>query len=405
MLKEHQIFLDKILNATRTVQSEFVGTNKALGRVLAENVRSKCNSPSQDVSAVDGYAVITEDLSKVPCVLKSMGESTARKGYKSDIKDGQTVKVYAGAPIPVGADSVVPLSHVEEGDDGEITFTCEDHLHGQNICYKGFDYEENEEAIKEGKIINSRDIGLAASMRVAWLPVRRKPRIGVLSIGDELIMFGEHSTGENNTISSSSLMIAQFINACGAEAVNLGVCPDSKAGIDKVLEYQSNLDLIVTTGGIAASSDGILREVIIAMETKVDELMVSLHKEEDVLYKEAAVPILSLPGSPMSSQICSVLFLKPVIQKMLALKDYLYKKKYAILARNLDKNDLEMDYIFATLSESENKRLEVFPASSQDRLMLSQLALADCVISVDQENCKKGDPVEIRYFTCSVISG
>ncbi len=393
------------LNAALTVQpQEMVSVTETLGRVLADDVRARATSPCWDIAAVDGYAVRTADLMQTPATLERIGESRASSQFHDEVRAGQAVKIFAGAPIPVGADAVVPMNNMDEFG-GHVTIN-EQAWHGENICSKGIDFSEGESVLKAGSVVTARDIGLAASMKVSWFPVRRKPRIALFAIGDELAMLGDANDG-GRVNSSSSLVLSAFITACGATPVNLGIASDSAASVKRLSSAAKGADLLVTTGGVSESADNLLKkELASTKNSKLEEISLKLSKEEHVVFgSKFGMPVLALPGNPMSAQICAALFLRTAIEKMLDMCEQFYKKSHAVLGRQLDCNDVKMDYIFAKLMEDNSKRLVADPASSQDRMLMSALAEADCLVTVDQDNIFHGDPVEITRFTCSVVSG
>lgn len=403
-----KIFRKKIQDSLKIQPKEIVNVTESLGRVLADDVRAKYTWPNKDMAAVDGYAVISSDLKQIPATLNRIGESRSNKAFEGEIQSGQTVKVFAGARVPIGADAVVPLVGVEEFED-YVTVVSQT-WHGEHICYAGIDFTEDEKVLKEGTVVTARDIGLAAAMRVSWLPVRRKPRVAVLAIGDELILLGDVTADSSRVNSSSSLVLCSFITACGAVPVNLGIASDSAVSVQQLTEAAEGADLLVTTGGISSSSDNLLRKALIEGSGKkkghIEEITLNLSKPEQVvLGQKSGISVLALPGNPISAQICAALFLKPAIDKMLDMRESFYKKSYARLGRQLDINDEKMDYIFAKLMEDKDKHLVADPASSQDRLLMSALAEADCLITVDRDNLAHGSQVEITRFTCSVISG
>jgi len=377
---------------------------EALGRVLAEDIRAKCSSPQKDLAAIDGYAMLAASAEHLPASLRVIGESTSSHPFLEEIRYGEAVKVYSGALIPCGADTNIALYNVTEKEGDAII--SEPIMQGQNICYAGFDFAENEVLLHQGSAITARDIGLSASMHVSWLPVRRRPKVGVLAIGDELAMLEHIYDGGMRTVSSSSLVISSFITACGGVPVNLGIATDSKTSIERMTQSAKGVDLLITTGGLSASADNLLRNILTKGKKKPDEVVVSLAREEHVLYgEESGIPLLAFPGSPISTQICCALFLRPAIEHMLGVKRKFYKKTHVVLGRDLDIDDKKMDFIFAKLTEGEDRRLIALPASSYDRQLLSALAEADCLITVDPENTKRGSIVEMTRFVCSVLSG
>jgi molybdopterin molybdotransferase len=395
MQEIHRKFLEEVLARFRVEQSELLHITQAVGRVLASDVRAKHTSPHRDMAAINGYAMMCADAKENGVTLRIIGDSTAGHPFGEELEPGQAVKVYSGSMIPIGADTVVPMLEIEEKHD-TITLNSTV-MKGQNICYAGVDFLRDEPVLKAGSIITARDVSLAAAMKISWVSVRRKPHIAFFAVGDELAMLGDcQDTGK--LTSSSSLMISAFISACGAIPLNLGIAADNEISVNRLMEHAVDADLIITTGGVSASADDLLKKTL-DKKTKRIETTVRLSSAATVMLGEkGGIPILALPGNPISAHICATLFLVPIIHAMTDMRGKIFKKSRATLDRDLDINDLQMDYIFTRLAEGEDKHLRAIPASSYDRLLMSALAQSDCVITVDKELSKKGDSVEIKRF-------
>jgi len=398
----HKNFLVRVIKNFEHSPFELVHITQAIGRVLATDVRASITSPARDMAATDGYAVsITEDLHP-PYHFKIVGESSARSPYNDKLKTGCAVKVYAGSPVPSGVYTIVEDDEVKIKEDRlNINHAL---MKDQNICHKGIDFTVNDQVLNAGSLISARDVGLAAYMHMQWLPVHKKPDIAIFSIGDELSMPGDDLSQEKS-VSSSTISISAIIEACGANCINLGVVPDNPAAIKKMMLAAKGCDLLVTTGGVSASASNLVKNLLDKTPKAIDTTL-NLGGQTHVLFgKKNGTKILALPGSPISSQICAILFLRPVIHHMVNMQQKFYKKTCAILDRNLDVNDKKMDYIFGRLTECEDKSFRVIPASSYDRLMMKSFAESDCLITVDGSNSTKDSMTTITRFVCSVVSG
>lgn len=402
MHPKHNKFLEDILGVFNANSCELVHVTESLGRVIASDVRAKDTSPNRNIAAINGYALMCSDTDNAPVKLKVIGESTAGTPLREELHSGQAVKVYAGAILPIGADTVIPLQDVKERAK---TISIEGHvMKGQNLCYAGIDFLKDEPVLKAGSVISPRDIGLLAAMKTPWIFVRRRPKIAILAVGDELAMLGELNE-DTKTISSSSLMLSAFVASCGAIPVNLGVASDSEISINRLLDCAEGVDLIITTGGVSASADGLLKRSL-DKNTYCHETSVKLsHTVTVLLGSKNKIPLLALSGNPISALVCATLFARPVINRMTDMKRKLFKKNHAVLDRDLDVNDKQMEYIFARLTEGEDKHLRVQPASSYDRMLMSSFAASDCVITVDPEHAVKGESVCMTRFMCTGFGG
>ena len=394
MQPEHQEFLNKIVEISDKKSFQVMYIENSLGRVLATDVRAKEGFPRKNISTIDGYAIKVEEVNKGDS-LKIIGESMARKPFTEELILGQAVRVYAGAPLPLGADTVVRNDQITEKSDN-ITLN-EDVMKGQNICYAAMDFAENEVILKAGSVITGRDIAMLATIRVPWVKVKTKPRVAVLSIGDELENLGEKSE-VTKTVASSSLMVSAIVDSFGAESINLGVVGESEESIKRALEDIHDVDLVVTAGS-SSDYDFEVLQSILDDEPKTRKTRLNLSSRVNVFMGfKNQVPVLSLPGNPIFAKIASTLFLRFVIHKMLNIDKKFVRQEHAILDRDLDVNDMKTDYIVASLSENDDKKLKVMPVSSYDGSLLLVMAKSDCIVVVDEKHNKKGDDVEIIKF-------
>ena len=194
--------LERITGAFTVLPSEQVVLPDALGRVLAEDVAARLTQPPAAVSAMDGYAVRAADVTDVPVQLKLIGMSQAGSGFDGDISSGECVRIFTGAPVPTGADAILIQEDTET--DGDVVTAKASVKEGADIRPAGLDFSEGQVLLKAGRRLTARDLGLAASMNVPWLKVRRRPRIAIMSTGDELVMPGE-PMGADQIISSNSV--------------------------------------------------------------------------------------------------------------------------------------------------------------------------------------------------------
>lgn len=395
MQPQHKKFLEDIIRLFEIQPSELIHISEAFGRVLASDVRARYTLPYWDISAVNGYALYCEDTKTTPVTLKIIGESTAGSPYKEELEHGQAVKLYAGSPVPIGADTIVPMQNVER--KGHNLLIKSPVMQGQNICFTGVDFQRNESVLKAGYIVSPRDISLACAMKTSWVHVRRRPHVGFFAIGDELAMLGDDHDGMK-IVSSSSMMVSAFISACGAIPVNLGIATDTEVSINKHMEMARGVDMVITTGGVSASADGLIKNIMDKKGTLIETLVKLSSPSPVILGEKYGIPLLALPGNPISAKMCCTLFLKPILHTMTGTDPELSKTYSAALDRDLDVNDLEMDYIFSRLTQDNAGHLKALPASSYDRMLLSALAQADCLITVNHGQSKKGEAVNYIRF-------
>ncbi len=365
--------------------------NVALGAILAEDLTAVLTLPPQAVSAMDGYAVRGVDVASMPASLTRIAESAAGHPWSGKISAGQAVRVFTGAAIPDGADTIViqeDVDPVAEEDGAVITIRNAEPI-GRYIRPAGLDVRAGEIILPAGSLLTSRAIGLAIAAGLTHAIISKKPRVGILSTGDELVEPG-NMPGPGQIISSNASFLASFVTACGAEAVNLGIARDQPRAMLGAVRAANKLDLIVTTGGASVGThDHIVRDLAAAAGTNgTDDAVISSGLN---FWKIAmrpgkplisgfvdGIPLIGLPGNPVSTAICALVFLGPALAHMC--RGSVTTPSFDVaLSVPLDANDQRQDYIRAVL-ENDDQGQSVRPAPRQDSSMMSVLAQANALI-------------------------
>ncbi len=220
--------LSRLLEPLEKLPPEQVSIAEGIGRVLAEDVAARRTQPPFAVSAMDGYAVRAEDVAAVPAELRIVAEVPAGAGFGGDVGAGEAARIFTGAPLPAGTDTIVIQEDTER--DGDRVRILEGAPRGRYVRREGLDFGEGEVLLGAGRRLTARDIGLLAAMNRPWLFVHRRPRIGILSTGDEIVMPGD-PIGPHQIVSSNSLALAAFVTACGAVPVSVGNAPDDPGAL------------------------------------------------------------------------------------------------------------------------------------------------------------------------------
>ena len=370
--------LARILSAFAPLPAETVSLADGLGRVLAEDVVSRFTQPPQDVSAMDGYAVRAADLAETPVVLEQVGEAPAGGAYDREIQPGQTVRIFTGGPLPRGSDAIVIQEDTEaEGD--RITMKAQVPT-GHYVRPAGLDFKTGDLGVPAGRLLTARDIGLAAAMNVPWLRVARRPRVAILATGDEVVMPGE-PVGPNQIVSSNGLSLAALVSVCGGEPIQLGIALDREDSLQGLAAGAMGADLLVTSGGASVGKHDLVAQALAGAGLDLDFWKIAMRPGKPLMFgKIGSTPMLGLPGNPVSSLVCGVLFVRPAIQAMLGRKDAPDLTETAILGADLGANDRRQDYLRATLGKDGDGRVTATPYVRQDSSMLATLAHADCLI-------------------------
>jgi molybdopterin molybdotransferase len=368
----------RILAAFAPLAAEQVALPQALGRVLAEPVHARLTQPPFAVSAMDGYAVRAADVARVPVSLKVVGYAPAGSAYGNTLKPGEAVRIFTGAPLPDGADAIVIQEDTEAG--GDSVLVKESCSAGNYVRPAGLDFRRGDLGLTTGKRLNARDIGLAASMNHPWLQVRRRPRVAILASGDEIVMPGEQ-VGPQQIISSNGLALAAFLSAAGAEPLDLGIAPDNRAALQRMASGAAGADLLITTGGASVGDHDLVKAALADQGMAIDFWKIAMRPGKPLMFGQiGATKVLGLPGNPVSSLVCSIIFLRPALKRMLGEPVDANDEEMAIAGRNLPENDSRQDYLRARLSRDGDGRLVATPFDRQDSAMQFLLQKSDCLV-------------------------
>ena len=400
--------LAKVTEGIEPVSKEQVPLAAALGRVLAEDVVSQLTHPPADVSAMDGYAVRSGDVADTPATLKQIGVSAAGSGFGGSVGAGETVRIFTGAPLPDGADTIVIQEDTDtDGESITIRETAPPgHIKGHFVRPAGLDFKKGDVSLSSGMVLTARDLGLAAAMNVPWLQVRRQPRIAYTATGDEVVMPGE-PLGPDQIISSNSVAMGAYIRVLGGKPVNLGIARDNEESLRQVLDGAKGADLLVTIGGASVGDYDLVQKVLGEEGMDLGFYKVAMRPGKPLIFgRLGRVPVLGLPGNPVSAGVTAVIFLKAMIERMLGIPAPEGPPPTAILGRDLDANDHRQDYLRARLSHDPDGNLVATPFGRQDSAMLSRLAEAGCLVvrAPEAPPASKGERVEIVPLGLGALS-
>jgi molybdopterin molybdotransferase len=370
--------LGRLLALVDPLPAEQVALADGLGRVLAEELAARRTQPPFAVSAMDGYAVRADDLTRIPVELRIVAEVPAGAGFGGHVGSGEAARIFTGAPMPAGTDTIVIQEDTERS--GDRVRVLEGARRGRYVRREGLDFAAGDMLLRPGRRLTARDIGLAAAMNRPWLFVHRRPRIGILSTGDEIVMPGD-PIGPHQIVSSNSLALAAIVAASGAVAVSVGNAPDDPEALRRIAAATRGVDLLVTTGGVSVGEHDLVREALAADGFDLDFWQIAMRPGKPLMvgrYHGAAM--LGLPGNPVSTFICAMLFLVPAIERLSGLGPTADPMPSARLGAALTANDRRQDYLRARLARTADGIDEVFAFEAQDSSMMRLLAEADCLI-------------------------
>jgi molybdopterin molybdotransferase len=370
--------LARLLAPLDKLPPEQISLADGLGRVLAEELAARRTQPPFAVSAMDGYAVRAADLATIPATLRIVAEVPAGAGFGGHVGAGEAARIFTGAPLPAGTDTIVIQEDTDR--DGDRVRVLEAVPRGRYVRREGLDFTEGEVLLQSGRRMTARDIGLAAAMNRPWLFVHRRPRVAILSTGDEIVMPGD-PIGPHQIVSSNSLALGAFVAACGGIPVSVGNAPDDRAALRRIAAATSGVDLLVTTGGASVGDHDLVRDALSTDGLALDFWQIAMRPGKPLMVgRYRGTPMLGLPGNPVSTLVCALLFLKPALARLSGLTPEAAPMATARLGTALAGNDRRQDYLRARLVGAADGTLEVFPFDVQDSSMMRPLAAADCLV-------------------------
>lgn len=370
--------LARLLAEVRRVPVEQVGIAAAVGRVLAEDLAARVTKPPSAVSAMDGYAVRAADVAAVPATLRVVSELPAGVRDSGRIGPGEAARIFTGAPLPEGADAIVIQEDTTA--DGDRVTVSESAATGRYVRKAGLDFTAGDVALRAGQLMAPRHVALAAAMNRPWIKVRRRPQVAILSTGDEIVSPGD-PIGPNQIVSSNALALAAFVTAEGGVPVDLGVVQDDAASLHRMAAEVRGVDLLVTTGGASVGKHDLVQSALGEVGLEVDFWQIAVRPGKPLIHgRIAGIPMLGLPGNPVSSLVCALLFLRPLLRAMVGLPAGRQETEAARLGAPLADNDRREDYLRARLTRAEDGSLVATPFPVQDSSMIAVLAHADALI-------------------------
>ncbi|NYT39641.1 molybdopterin molybdotransferase MoeA [Sphingomonas sp. R-74633] len=378
----------RLLALAAPVAEETCPLGDAASRWTSRDVPALRTQPASDLSSMDGYAIRFADL---PGPWQVIGESAAGRSFTGEVAAGQAVRIFTGAPLPTGADTV--LVQEEAARDGtRLTLAGEGPpRHGSSVRARGLDFTEGEVLIGAGEAITPARLALAAIAGHATLPARRKVRVALLSTGDELVPPGT-ALGPDQIPETNRLLLSALLADLPVELIDLGILPDDRSALEAAFRAL-DCDLLVTTGGASVGDHDLVRPALEAAGGAIDFWKVAVRPGKPMMAgRLGTAVVLGLPGNPVSAFVTATLFARPLIAHLAGAADPLPKTRTVPLGEPLPANGPRADYLRAELVDG-----RVCAATIQDSSMLRTLARATCLIvrPAGAPEAKTGDSAEI----------
>ena len=371
--------LAAILEGSQPLPEEMAALEAAHHRVLARDLTAKRTQPPQAMSAMDGYAVRASDAATVRTKLKVIGEVAAGRPFDRALRAGEAARIFTGGVIPDGADAVI-IQEDTIADGNSITIT-EAAAPGRHVRPAGVDFREGDVLLSAGTRLSDRDLSLAASMNYPELPVRRRPKLALLATGDELVMPGS-APGPGQIVYSNGYALRALARAEGADTIDLGVAADTMeattSGIRRARELGA--DILVTTGGASVGDHDLVKTALEAEGVRIAFWKIAMRPGKPMLHgRLGAMRVVGVPGNPVSSYVCTMLFVVPLIRALSGRKTIHHVREAALLGRDIAANDLREDYLRARLEERDGALIAT-PVTKQDSSLLANLAAAQALL-------------------------
>lgn len=363
--------LDHLFALADPVAVETVPLRAAGGRILAEPVTARRTQPPFAASSMDGYAIkgVEADLH---AQFKVMGEAAAGHRWQGTLGAGQAVRIFTGAPVPEGADKIVIQEDVTRS--GDLITITDDPGPKDNIRPAGVDFAEGME-LEAPRRLSPGDVALLAAMNIAEVPVQRKPVVALISTGDELVVPGE-TPGPDQIIASNTFGLSAMLEQLGAVPRILPIARDTEASLRTVLGLTEGADLIVTIGGASVGDHDLVAGVAADLGMEQAFYKVAMRPGKPLMAGRLnGVPMVGLPGNPVSAMVCGTVFLTPMLNAMLGLGQKTAPRVSLPLSAPLAANGPREHYMRAIVEEG-----DVRDAGLQDSSLLSVLARANALI-------------------------
>lgn len=384
--------LETILNRSHPIETEMISIHDALGRALADDVRSQLTQPPFAASAMDGYAVRFDDIGG-PLTL--IGESQAGKSFDGSLSNGETVRIFTGAPVPNGADTVIMQENTSfEGN--QITIN-ECRAKGINIRKIGEDFKKGDILLNKGVKITARHVAVIATGNVDKICVYKKPKVAILSTGDELLDVGSKISPDKIVNSNVPLFMA-LVKENGGIPVNLGTARDTLDDIKAKISKVKDVDIFVSIGGVSIGDYDIIQDVLKDAGLKVDFWKVAMQPGKPIVYGDfKGIHYFGMPGNPSSAYVCFVNFMLPAMNKMLGLGEYGYPISHATLDHDIKEGSGRMNFMRAIYTENQDGIKTVSANFSQSSALLKTMSDANCLLirDVKAPPAKAGELVKI----------
>jgi molybdopterin molybdotransferase len=369
-----------VLERTKRLDAERVPLERAYGRVLAEPVEAGVDLPPFPSSAMDGYALRSADAATAPVSLTVVGSIAAGSPAGRALEAGEAMEISTGGAVPAGADAVVPVE-LTRRDDGHVEIP-EIVTEGTNVRPRGGDVAAGTTLLEPGMLVGAAQVGALAAAGVTELRCAKRPRVGVLVTGSELVKPGGQ-LGPGEIYESNGLMLAAQLASAGAVPAQLGTVPDDEEEHRRAMEKALlGFDMLVTSGGASVGPHDLVRRV--QADLRVEEVFwgVAMKPGKPVAFGVRRDHVLfNLPGNPVSSLVCFELLVRPAVNALLGLSEPLPVFGRGTLEVELRRNAARDEFVRAR-RQARDGEVRLTPVAGQDSHMIASAARADTLVHI-----------------------
>jgi molybdopterin molybdotransferase len=393
--------LNHILNSISPLDLEKTDILNALGRVIGEDIYSGRNLPPKDNSAMDGYALKSDDTkgatSEAPSIVETIEDIPAGYPSQRTIGPGQAARIMTGAFVPEGADTVVKVEDTDR--DGNRVRIFVESPRGDNIRYSGEDVKAGDLVISKGKIAGPAEVGMLASLGRSFIKVYQKPLVAIIATGDEIADIDEDTSGDK-IISSNSYSINAQVRECGALPLQTGIAKDREKSLMAAFRAALRADVIISSGGVSVGDYDFVKDVMAQMGTNIEFWQVAQRPGKPLAFGTMEGKLVfGLPGNPVSSMITFEEYVRPALLKMMGHQDIFRRTIKATLMEDIKKKSGLKHFIRAQVRK-EGEGFTVSTTGEQGSGILKSMVLANGIIVLpeDMTSVKKGEEVSVQLI-------
>ena len=393
--------LETILGQVRVLGAERVDILSARGRVLAQDIVSGLDVPPLDNSAMDGYAVRHADVATAsaekPALLKIMGDLPAGYTSKDILQPGQTLRIMTGAPLPPGADTVIMQENTRS--DGSTVSILQSEKLGTNVRYAGEDIKKDAVLFQAGTLVRPAHIGIMASIKRAMVSVYQRPRVAILSTGDELVDIDE-DLGPGKIVTSNSYSLASLVEDAGGTAIMLGIARDTKEALRSRMLEGLHADIIISSGGVSVGDYDFVKDVLQELGADMKFWKVQMRPGQPLAFGIiGGKPAFGLPGNPVSAMVSFEQFVRPAMRKMSGHARLFRPLIEAIARENVKGREGRKFFLRCRLAQKDGQWHATTTGEQGSGILMSMAAASGLmVIPADVSGVSAGDRVKVQVL-------